>query len=370
MSRLWRGLAALLVGALALTARADGGGELWTLDAYLRAHPGQQAVAARFAARVDGEAAAPVQAVAPLRIAVIYPGMQVSDYWRRSVSVLGARLNELGVPYALDTHFSGPDAADVDVQLAQLRRALGGDPDYLIYTVASPTQRALVERVLMRGRPRVILQNLTTPLRAWAGMQPLLYVGFDHAEGSRMLAAHLRAQGVSGDYVVLMPDRELLGKMRGETFIAAVDGEALHLRGVYLTGLNMARARAAAADALQRHPGLRLIYAAATDIALGAAEAAATHGEGRPLINGWGGGSSELQALREGRIDFTVMRINDDNGVAMAEAIALDAQGRAAEVPTVYAGRLAVVARDSAEDVVDALVARAFRYSGVPEALR
>ena len=42
------------------------------------------------------------------------------------------------------------------------------------------------------------------------------------------------------------------------------------------------------------------------------------------LINGWGGGSAELEAIERGDLDVTVMRMNDDTGIAMAEAIKWD----------------------------------------------
>ena len=57
------------------------------------------------------------------------------------------------------------------------------------------------------------------------------------------------------------------------------------------------------------------------------------------------------------------MRMNDDNGVAMAEAIHLDLAGRAAEVPTVYSGDMMVVDGDTTPQELERLKARAFRYS-------
>ena len=56
------------------------------------------------------------------------------------------------------------------------------------------------------------------------------------------------------------------------------------------------------------------------------------------LINGWGGGDSEIAALKKNEIDLTVMRMNDDSSVAIAEAIKLDLDNMEDQVPHVYSG--------------------------------
>ncbi|MDX9699929.1 MAG: hypothetical protein RBT55_10120 [Rhodocyclaceae bacterium] len=370
----------LLLGGLMSSLPAGAGqqqvmgvGVFWPLVEYLRAHPGQEALSARLARRV-AEPARPVtpRLERPLRIAVVYPGVQISDYWWRSLSVLRARLDELDLPYQLDTYLSGPGVNAVDQQLDQVRQALESDPDYLIYTLSTAAQKAIVERLLARGRPRVILQNITTPVRDWAGMQPLLYVGFDHAQGSRLLAAELRGSNEAGGYAMLLPDRALLGRMRGDPLVEALNGSRLQLREVYVTGFDAQRIEAATRDALTRHADLRLLVATTTDLALGALRVRDEPAYRRRslLVSAWGGGEAELAALMQGRLDLTVMRHNDDNGVAMAEAIALDAQGRSHEVPTVFAGGLSVLTRETARETLRALAAHAFRYSGVPEGLK
>ncbi len=57
------------------------------------------------------------------------------------------------------------------------------------------------------------------------------------------------------------------------------------------------------------------------------------------------------------------MRMNDDNGVAMAEAIALDLQGRSGDVPLVFSGAFELVTADHDRSRIEALKRRAFRYS-------
>lgn len=65
-----------------------------------------------------------------------------------------------------------------------------------------------------------------------------------------------------------------------------------------------------------------------------------------------------------GEMDVTVMRMNDDNGVAMAEAIRLDLQGNVAMVPTIYSGSFSIVDQSIGNTKLDELKKnRAFRYS-------
>ncbi|MCG8618309.1 MAG: substrate-binding domain-containing protein, partial [Desulfobacterales bacterium] len=134
----------------------------------------------------------------------------------------------------------------------------------------------------------------------------------------------------------------------------------------YYTDGNRDKSRLAVLDILKTDPDIRFIYACATDVALGAIDALKqSPGTGHILVNGWGGGSTELKAILAGEMDVTVMRINDDNGVAMAEAIRLDLENRSDEVPQIYSGEFALVEKGIKPAALDRLKQTAFRYSGV-----
>lgn len=74
-----------------------------------------------------------------------------------------------------------------------------------------------------------------------------------------------------------------------------------------------------------------------------------------------GGGSAELEALQDGRLAVTVMRMNDDTGIAMAEAIKRDLAGL--PVPLVYSGEFELVTQNTTTEHIERLKQRAFRYS-------
>lgn len=348
--------------------------DFWEVDDYLGQHPEQLERMTAFSARV----AAPAQPlnerqrqIPVIRIAKIYPAEQDSDYWRRNLRAFDARMDELGLRYQLTSYFSGPTEDDLARQLAHLELALTDDPDYLVYTLSSPEHVALVERIIANGRPKVILQNITTPLHRWDGMQPFMYVGFDHRRGTRMLAGYMR-QHSQGNYAVLKPAPGYLSLVRGDSFVQAMSSSSQHrLVDTYHTDLDSERAYHATLDALQRQAELSMIYASSTDIALGAARALRQQGRlEQVLLNGWGGGTEELQALRSGLLDVTVMRLNDDSGVAIAEAISQDSAGKGSSLPLIYSGEMVLVDRQMSTVELEGYRRRAFRYSGMDDSPR
>lgn len=336
--------------------------ELYTL------HPEQAALMINFSTLVQktGRPIKPGVQKRPVRIAFVYPGEQVSDYWRRSIVSFKQRMTELAMRFEVFEHFSKP-AIEIRLQEQQMRAALQQDPDYLVFTLDAIKHKRVIERILTKGRPKLILQNITTPLRSWEGKQPFLYDGFDHAAGSAMLADYFmkRTHG-KGEYALLYYAQGYVSAMRGDTFIKIIrEHSKLTLVSAYYTDGNREKSKQATLEILKDHPGVKFIYACSTDTAIGAIDALRQTGRlGQIMVNGWGGGSDELKAIITGDMDVTVMRMNDDNGVAMAEAIRLDIEGRSEQIPTVYYGDFALVEKGIGEDELQQLKNRAFRYSG------
>lgn len=303
----------------------------------------------------------------PVKIAFVYPGKQVSDYWRRSISSFTRRMDEIGLQYKIFEYFTKANI-EVRTQEKQLQEALSEDPDYLVYTLSVMRHRNLIERILTRGRPKLILQNITTPLKDWEGIQPFLYVGFDHVVGTidHLAKKIIELTGGHGKYAVLYFDQGYISSMRGDSLIKYLQNNSkLKLVASYYTDGQRGRAKSAALDILTNHR-VKFIYACSTDIAMGVIDALSeTKKNEAVLVNGWGGGSSELAAIQNGKMDFTVMRMNDDNGIAMAEAIRLDVEGVGVEVPVVFSGEFVTVEKKMAPEKIQSLKKRAFRYSGV-----
>lgn len=339
------------------------------LDMYLEQHPDQVKTAGEFAGLVRSSAQ-PVKdsSFETVKIALVYPGIQASDYWRRSQISLETRLRSLNIPFELRSFFSHP-SVDTALQSQQLARALEWKPDYLAFTLDVAPQGRMIERLLAQGKPKLILQNITTPLARWESHQPYLYVGFDHAQGTQMMAEWmLNKIDYRGKYLLLYFSPGYVSQMRGDTFAAeAAKHPALQQVGAYYTDGNLERAYQATLKTLEQHPDLNMIFACSTDVALGALKALREKDRLDVLLNGWGGGAAELEALGEKGLDVTVMRINDDNGIAMAEAIKLDLLQQPERVPQIFAGEIKLLPAEIPAEQLDQLIRRAFRLSGTEE---
>ena len=80
---------------------------------------------------------------------------------------------------------------------------------------------------------------------------------------------------------------------------------------------------------ISAYPEVTLIHNANTAMAMGALSAVqAMDAQDKVMVTGWGGTGEELEALLLGELRATPMRMSDDIGVSMAEAIRLDLEGR------------------------------------------
>jgi autoinducer 2-binding periplasmic protein LuxP len=333
---------------------------------YLTLHPEQKEISEKFRAIVQEEAV-PLQKKTKksVSIAFVYPGEQASDYWRRSVTSFVKRMDALNIDYRLNEFFSKGGGVEVLKQEQQLREVLEQDPDYLVFTLDVNRHKPFIERILARGHPTLILQNITTPLSIWEKNQPY-YVGFDHGIGTRMLADYFLTKfDAHHRYGMLYYSEGYVSKMRGDTFVQYMredDGPSL-LTSYYTDG-QLAKAKQATLDILQESEP-HFFYACSTDVAFGAIEGLKEKGKlGEILVNGWGGGSAELAAIERGELAATVMRMNDDNGVAMAEIIHLRLLGKKSEVPTLFSGEFTLITPETSAQTIEKLKKQAFRYSG------
>ncbi len=300
-----------------------------------------------------------------VKIMMVYPGNQISDYWRKSKLSFKKRMDELNIEYELVDFFTKP-AIEIHEQSKYLLEALKRDTDYLIFTLDAKKHAKFIERIIAKKNTKLILQNITTPLKKWRDKQAFLYVGFDHTIGSKLLANYyIKETKAKGNYAVLYGSKGYVSFMRGTKFIEYISAKSdLKLIHEYYTDFNKEKAEAATLHLLERNSDIKFIYACSTDIALGAIEALKQKNLlGKILVNGWGGGYAELDAIEKGELDITVMRMNDDNGVAMAEAIKFDILGKEKEIPTIFSGDLKIVKKGIDKEDLQRLKTEAFRYT-------
>ena len=335
----------------------------WRYDAFLAEFPEQKALTQALSEVVREPPTVTTRTLdKPLKIAVVYPGQQISDYWTRNIKAFRMRLDMLKVNYTIDSVFTRPNI-DVRAQARSLMQALNGGVDYLIFTLDTTRHRKFIEHVLSDTKTKLILQNITTPVRAWTKRQPLLYVGFDHETGTELLTDYYLRKMPSGSrYSVLYFSDGYISQARGDTFVARMreKSDFTLVSSFYTDATKESGYRATLAN-VSNNPELDFIYACSTDVALGAVQALKELGREDIKVNGWGGGSAELEALKKGELDATVMRMNDDTGIAMAEAIKWDIEGKA--VPVVYSGDFELISAKDSTGHLQVLESRAFRYS-------
>ncbi|MBA5763965.1 substrate-binding domain-containing protein [Vibrio sp. 404] len=335
----------------------------WQYDEYLDANPSQRALTEKLSKTVR-EKPSPlnVQQNEPITISVVYPGQQISDYWVRNIKAFEARMDELHIKYTINQVFTRPNL-DAKQQSLSLLEAVQNKSDYLVFTLDTTRHRKFIEHVLSSSDTKLILQNITTPVRAWSDQQPFMYVGFDHMLGANVIESYYRENTRLGSkYSVLYFSEGYVSDARGDTFI---ENMSLHgnyqLTSSFYTKATQESGYNAALTAIAKDPDIDFIYACSTDVALGAVEAVKQLNRSDIKINGWGGGTAELEAIEQGELDFTVMRMNDDTGVAMAEAIKWDLEGKS--VPTVYSGDFELVTSKDSKEKIERFKQRAFRYS-------
>ncbi len=359
----------IAVLAVLFCAQPASAEKYYTLDEYIENHPEEKIREDSFKKIVRRNTVKQYHNLTQPKIAFIYPGGQISDYWRRSRESFKNRLLQYGVKPEI-INFPIPPSASTAEHAVIFRKAVKTEPDFLIFTFDTRRHQRMIEPVLISGKPKIILQNITTPLKAWDNKQPFMYVGFDHATGAKTLARYFADKtGKQGNYAVLLPEPGYLNDVRGKTFISYMDNNtSLDLTSLFQTGINKEKARKATISITEKHPDIKFIYACSTDIALGASEALKSAGlQGKILLNGWGGGSPEIEAIKNGELDVTIMRINDDNGVAMADAIVLDMLGKKSQLPLVFSGRFEILVKGISEKRLQKLQQESFRYSGKPK---
>ena len=337
----------------------------WTVAEYLALNPMQRGLTKQFEETVRSPASMDASRNKSARIDIIYPGLQVSDYWKRSISSFEKRLQELGQRYELSFYFTKPGQR-VSEQSRKIGEFLTDEPDYLIFTLNINRHKSLISSVMSRQSTRIILQNITTPLKSFGQRQPFQYVGFDHVIGTEYIAQeYLRRFSGAAEYAIFYGPPGYVSDMRGGTFLEEMRAHSrMKLVDSYYVGFDREKAYSAALNVLNEHPDIDFIFSASTDIALGVIDAIReTSKMGRVITNGWGGGSAELQAIEKGSMDLTVMRMNDDNGVAMAEAVVLAQSGQADKVPQIYSGDMVLVTKEMSVQEIRGLKTRAFRYS-------
>jgi len=304
----------------------------------------------------------------PIRIAVIYPSQDVSDFWLRAYLAMVARLEEMKVPFETTQFASG--MGDHQLQTTYTDQVLESADRY-DYVLFGPTELSLqadnVKRLIDHPDLEVIVLNYDQPPQMWGDEQPLAYAGFSHLAGALIMCEHIVENvATEGTYALIRGTPGSVDNQRSGGFRECLEERAdwemaYEHYGDYLRegGFD------GASLILTAYPEVELIHNANTAMAMGALSAVLAQGRDDIFVTAWGGTGDELEALRLGELDATPMRMGDDVGVAMAEIVKADLEGRHDDIPLVALGRITIAHKDMAAQEIDALEQEAFRYTGV-----
>ncbi len=354
-------ICAALLLVLSLCSSAD---EYWHYQDYLNKHPHQVKTLESFKKLIENSAQEiSAKQNKKTRIVMVYPEDQVSDYWRRNIMALKKRLIESKVEFEFEV-IPTPTGGNVKKESAKILEAIKKKPDYLIFTLNVKEHSKLINQTLAYSPIKLILLNITTPLKSWGKNQPFFYVGFDHEEGTQKLIEEARRRLPNGgSYAVLYHSKGYVSKMRGDYAIKELSKDRKwKLVSRYYTDANSEKVGIALKDLFSRNKEVDLIISCATDISL---KAQMFKGNHKFLLNGWGGGSAEIDSLLRTKngIDFSVMRMNDDSAIAIAEAIKLDLEGHTKKVPHIFSGSMSLITKETSGQEISTLIEKAFRYS-------
>lgn len=304
----------------------------------------------------------------PIQIAFIYPSADVSDFWARSYLATTKRLDELGIAYETREFASRQIEHSLQATYAQ---QVNQDADIYDFVIFGPSELATqadnIDKLAANPDLTTFVWAFHTPPQ-YLENQPDMWLDFSSAYGAGKICDYMVER--LGNDVVYAMNRGIPGitdNQRSGDFKECVAekgnwdvvyehyGEYQREGGFEGTQL-----------ILQAYPEATVIHNANTAMSMGSVEAQLAIGKEKDIFStGWGGTGLELEAIRRGELDATPMRMGDDVGAATAEAIKYHLEGREAELPLVFLGRITVAHDQMSIEEIDALEQEAFRFSGV-----
>lgn len=304
----------------------------------------------------------------PIQIALIYPSSDTSDFWARNYLALTKRLDQLGVAYETTEFASRQIEHSLQTTYAN---QVAQDADLYDYVIFGPSELAIqadnISNLSGNDGFSTYVWAFHTPLKAMEN-QPDAWFDFSSAAGALTMCDYMIER--LGEGVTMAMNRGIPGitdNQRSGDFKDCVETKA-GWNTVYEHYGEYQREGGFAGTSLilQAYQEAAVIHNANTAMAMGSVEAQVSVGKQNDVFStGWGGTGLELDAIREGNLNATPMRMGDDVGAATAEAIKADLEDRADELPFVFLGRITVAHDEMSLEEIDALEQEAFRFSGV-----
>ncbi len=317
-------------------------------------------------------AGAPVQVSVPIdepiQIALIYPSADTSDFFNRNFIAFTKRLDELGIPFEATEFATRMNEGELQNQFVA---QVANDADIWDFVMYAPSELMaqgdnIQKLVDTEGFATMIWAN-HTPLKDLT-KQPVTWFNFDSPSGAQAICEFMIAElGPDKNYALIRGIPGSIDNLRSQTFADCVEenGNWTKVAEQY-ADFNREKGYSAMEQIMTAFPEVEVIHNANTAMGIGSVEAQiASDKTDKFFTTAWGGTSLELDAIREGTLDATPMRMSDDVGAAAAEAIKAVLEGRSEELPLVFLGRMSIAHKGLSAAEIDALESEAFRYSGL-----
>ncbi|MBY7730076.1 ribose ABC transporter substrate-binding protein [Vibrio splendidus] len=303
----------------------------------------------------------------PVRIALIYPSADISDFWIRNYTALKERLIALELPFEIQEFTSRQIEHSLQTQYTDQVLSSEAPYDFVIFGPSElGVQAGNIQKLSASKDFKTFIWAFHTPNEQWVH-QPDSWFDFSSAMGAKVLCQHVLEE--LGNEVEFSANRGIPGitdTQRSQGFINCVEEKGDWLTVYEHFGQYQ---KIGGADGVRlvlgNFPEVTMIHNANTAMTMGAVDAL---GKADMLseiyVTGWGGTAKEIEKIRSDELDATPMRMSDDLGVATAEAIKFHLEEREAEVPLIYLGRITVVHNKMNDEELNQLTKEAFRYSG------
>ncbi|WP_417260312.1 substrate-binding domain-containing protein [Celeribacter sp.] len=317
-------------------------------------------------------AAAPVKVAAeisdPVQIALIYPSADTSDFFNRNYIAFTTRLGELGIPYETTEFATRMNEGELQNQFVA---QVVNDDDIWDFVMYAPSELMAqgdnIQRLVDTEGFTTMIWGNHTPLKDLT-TQPVTWFNFDSPSGAKAICDFMVDDlGSDKSYALIRGIPGSIDNLRSQTFAECVEetGNWTRVAEQY-ADFNREKGYTAMEQIMTAFPEVEVVHTANTAMGIGAVEAQIASGKTEDFYTtAWGGTSLELDAIRDGTLDATPMRMSDDIGSAAAESVKAVLEGRADELPLVFLGRMVIAHKGMSGEEIDALEAEAFRYSGL-----
>ncbi len=326
-----------------------------------------QDIASKFQALVSNDSKPlSIKQQKEIKIGVITPSKDVSDFWVRSYIALTRRLSELEIKFS--TKLFSSTQIEHSLQTRYIEQVLQ-DRETFDFVIFGPSELKVqsenIQQLSAANEFDTFIWAFHTPDKSWKH-QPKAWFDFSSSVGAEKICEFLITQ--LGNNIKVVLNRGIPGvtdNQRSGDFKSCVQEEGNWQVLYEHFGQYQEYGGKDGADFTAKYfPEAEVLHNANTAMAVGAVRGLKENGIlNKVITTGWGGTETELQLIRKKELNATPMRMSDDVGVATAEAIKLTLEKRSNEIPNVYLGRITVANDDMTHQELSELSKEAFRYS-------